>query len=88
MFWHKKKLTSDEHEQLTKRLITVEADLQRVRNILDNLGSSVHSLRGLVNRKLGGKFNLAEEEPQPRGIDDGFDELRKLNKDNPSLNKI
>ena len=80
MFWHKKKLTSDEYEKLIKRIITLEADVERVRNILDNLGSSVASLRGIFNRKIGGKDVTLEEE-QPRGIDDGFNDLRKLNKE-------
>ena len=80
MFWRTKKLNSDEYEKLTKRIIVVEADVERVRNLLDNLRSSVSSLRGIVNRKLGGKDDSMDDVP-PSGIDDGFDDLRKLNKD-------
>jgi len=83
MFWQKKRLNSDEFEDLTKRIIVLEADLSRVRNILDSTGSNLSSLRGIVNRKLGGKVDPVDEE-QPRGIDDGFNELRKLNKDKSS----
>lgn len=79
MFWFKKRLTSEENETLLKRIIILEADIGRLKGILENLGSSVASLRGLVNRKLGGK-DIPIEEESPRGIDDGFDELRKLNK--------
>lgn len=81
MFWQKKQQNSDEYEKTTKRIIVIEADLERVKNLLDNTGSSIASLRGLVNRKIGGKDVAIEEEAEPRGIDDGFNELRKINKE-------
>lgn len=80
MFWQKKRLTSDEYETTTKRIIVLEADIERLKGILENLRSSVASLRGLVNRKLGGKDIPIEEDSKLDGIDDGFNELRKLNK--------
>ena len=70
---------SEKYEQITKRLITLDADVIRIKTILDNNTSAVASLRGLVNRKLGGKNNILDEEENPRGIEDGFDELRKIN---------
>lgn len=53
MFWHKKKLQSEEFEILLKRVITLEAELQTIRNKVEAVDSNNHSLRGLVNRKLG-----------------------------------
>jgi len=78
MFWQKKNLRTEEYEILIKRIITLEAENDRFRNLIENLRSSVSSLRGIVNRKLGGKDFV--EEPSPSGINDGFDELRNLNK--------
>lgn len=83
MFWHEKRLTSEEYEKTIKRIITLEADVDRLKRLSDNNSSAVSSLRGLVNRKLGGKDIPLEEEPAPL-VDDGFNELRKLNKDKPA----
>lgn len=84
MFWRGKRLQSDEYEKLIKRIITLEAEQDRTRNILESIRSSVSSVRSLVNRKLDGKDLSIEEESPQSGIDDGFNDLRKLNKDKKS----
>lgn len=54
--------------------------MDRLKRLFENNTSAISSLRGLVNRKLGGK-DISIEDTTPTGIDDGFDELRKLNKE-------
>ena len=83
MFWHKKRLTSDEYEKIIRRVIGLEADMDRVKALFDNLRTSVSSLRGIFNRKIGGGDDR-DDSTTPSGIDDGFNELRKLNKDRSS----
>ena len=84
MFWHKKRLTSEEYEKTIKRVITLEAEVDRLKRLLDSSSSAVSSLRGLVNRKLSGKDVNIDEESSVPVIDDGFNDLRKLNKDKSS----
>ena len=83
MFWHNKRLTSDEYETIIKRVITLEADMDRIKALFDNIRTSVSSLRGIINRKIGGADDRTDS-PTPSGIEDGFDELRKLNKESSS----
>lgn len=80
MFWQTKRLTSDEYERTIKRVITLEADVDRLKRLFENSSSAISSLRGLVNRKLGGKNDRIDDDESVPEIADGFDELRKLNK--------
>lgn len=75
MFWHKK-INSHEYEKLSKRLTDIESDI-------DKLTSKFMSLRGLIHRKFTGDLEL-EDKKETGQIDDGFDELRKINKDKDS----
>jgi len=83
MFWSKKRLNSTEFETLTKRIIVIEANIERVRNLVDNLRTNLYSLRGIFNRKIGGG-DIEPDSNEVVGIDDGFNDLRKLNKDKKS----
>lgn len=52
MFWHKKKLQSEEFEQLNNRMISLNADFQKIKAEMSAMDSMMRSLRGLVNRKI------------------------------------
>ena len=71
-----KKINSVEYEKLSKRLTDAESDI-------DKLTSKFMSLRGLVHRKFTGEIPI-EEAKETGHIEDGFDELRKLNKEKDS----
>lgn len=83
MFWQKKKW-SNHDELLLKRIIGLEADVERIRAVMDSLNTNMCSLRGLVNRKISGKDPVLDDDTSNTGISDGFDELRKLNKESSS----
>ena len=68
-----KKINSAEYEKLSKRITDIESDI-------DKFTSKFMSLRGLVHRKFTGEIPI-EEGKESGAIDDGFDELRKLNKE-------
>lgn len=72
-FFGSKKINSIEYEKLSKRLTDIESDI-------DKLTSKFMSLRGLIHRKFTGDLEI-EEKKETGQIDDGFDELRKLNKE-------
>lgn len=74
MWFFKSKLNSDEYEKLSIRLTEVESNY-------DKLIMKFQSLRGLIHRKATGDFDLQPGDPDSKErIDDGLDELRKLNK--------
>ena len=68
-----RKINSTEYEKLSKRITDLESDL-------DKFTSKFMSLRGLVHRKFTGEIE-PEEGKESGAIEDGFDELRKLNKE-------
>jgi len=70
------KLNSKEYEKLSKRITDAESDI-------DKLTSKFMSLRGLIHRKFTGDLEPVEGK-ESGAIDDGFDELRKLNKEKDS----
>ena len=70
------KLNSKEYEKLANRITDLET-------MIDKLNSKFMSLRGLIHRKATGDLSLEEKEPGENKFDDGFDELRKLNKEHP-----
>ncbi len=70
------RVNSKEYEKLSKRITDAESDI-------DKLTSKFMSLRGLVHRKFTGEIP-PEEGKETGTIDDGFDELRKLNKEKES----
>lgn len=72
MFW-KRKINSDEYEKLSKRITDLEVEL-------DKFTGRFMSLRGLIHRKATGDFELRDSKDEIPSIDDGMDELRKLNK--------
>lgn len=72
-FGSNKKLNSEEYEKLAKRITNTETDI-------DKLTSKFMSLRGLIHRKFTGDLELNEDSDKKEVIDDGLDELRKLNK--------
>lgn len=72
MFW-KRKINSEEYERLSKRITDLESQLTKFE-------SRFMSLRGLIHRKATGDFELRDSKEEIPGIDDGMDELRKLNK--------
>jgi len=57
----RKKLNSDEYEILSKKFISMVQDLDALRSSLDVLRTNQNSLRGLVNRKMGGSKEGEEE---------------------------
>jgi len=69
----KKKLGSDEYEDLIKKIIKVQGDIDLLTAKLSALETNQNSLRGLVNRKFG---NYDEEEDLSSS--DGLDELRRI----------
>ena len=73
LFGFKRKINSDEYEKLSKRITDIESDI-------DKFTSKFMSLRGLVHRKFTGEIPI-EEAKETGHIEDGFDELRKLNKE-------
>lgn len=67
-FWkEKKQIDSKEYIELRKKLDVIELDVEQLQN--------------RFKRKM--KPKTEEEETRPSGIDDGMDELRKLNKEYP-----
>lgn len=80
MFWRDKKLKSEEFEIILKRTIMLEAICDSLQKKIDSTNTALASLRGLVNRKLGGKSDddSGNEEPMGSSLkDDGFNYLRK-----------
>ena len=68
------RLNSIEYEKLSKRITDLESDI-------DKFTSKFMSLRGLVHRKFTGDIPVDQDEKESAEIKDGFDELRKLNKE-------
>lgn len=63
IFSRNTKLNSDEYERLTKKLIEVNSDLQEIKKEFESLRTNQNSLRGLINRRIGGdKENNSESE--------------------------
>lgn len=60
MFW-KKKLNSDEYQQLIKRIVELEAEQGKIITLMN-------SLRGIVNRRLSGSENQEETEDLKNGV--------------------
>lgn len=71
-FGSNKKLESDEYKKLAVRITDVESEITK-------LFSKFMTLRGLVHRKFTGEVE-ADKEPEENKIDDGFDEIRRINK--------
>jgi hypothetical protein len=55
IFSRNTKINSDEYEKLTKKLVEQGAELEELKKKFDVLTTNYNSLRGLINRKLGGK---------------------------------
>jgi predicted RNase H-like nuclease (RuvC/YqgF family) len=62
MFWHKKNLTSEEYEKLSKQITDLSQQIQQLKSTTDFLETNLRSLRGLVNRKLSGDKDMEETE--------------------------
>lgn len=62
MFWHKKNLTSEEHDKLSVRITDLYDEVHRLKTNLQENETLLRSLRGLVNRKLSGDSFREEEE--------------------------
>jgi len=74
-------MRSDEHEDLLKKINTLASDLEVLKGAFESLRTNQNSLRGLLNRKVDLSAEEKTEATTEGAIDDGFDELRKLNKD-------
>lgn len=49
------KLNSDEYEKLTKKIIELNASLEEIKKKFEVITTNMTSLRGLINRRIGGK---------------------------------
>ena len=68
MFWHKKNLPSDEYESLSKKITDLSQQIQQLKSGLTEQESLLHSLRGLVNRKISGTKKEEENDEEEKGI--------------------
>jgi len=64
IFSRNTKLNSEEYEKLIKRFAELESTLTKIQGELEALKTNQNSLRGLVNRKIGG----IKEEEETQGI--------------------
>lgn len=62
MFWKKKSLPSEDYEKLSKAILETDRKLEQLKVSVEALGSNLKSLRGLVNRKIGGEKEETEED--------------------------
>lgn len=63
-----KKINSDEFEQLSKKITALVGDVEELKKKFEILTTNYNSLRGLVNRKIGG----VEETTQSKDINNGM----------------
>lgn len=75
-FFGKPSVGAEAYEKLLNRMTELEVKYYK-------LESKFVSLRGLIHRKNVGDMDFRDEK-EVGHIDDGFDELRKLNKEHPS----
>jgi len=78
MFWSKnKQLTSQEYEALMPRIAKLEQDSAALRYMFDKMETNYNSLRGLMNRKLGGSQQNLTAEPDDKLMKD-IEELARF----------
>jgi predicted nucleic acid-binding Zn-ribbon protein len=72
MWWTRKKIGSDEYEQLSNKITALRADIGEAQQEVRGLRTDVNLLRGQFNRKLSGlakeeeKVEPKEEEEAPK----------------------
>lgn len=59
-----KQLNSEEYEKLTKKIIDLNSLIEEVRSKLSILETNYHSMRGMINRRIG----KHEEEEENEGL--------------------
>lgn len=74
----RKKLGSDEYENLSKRFTELTLEMNILKSKMEVVTTNMNSIRGLVNRKFGDYDK--EDETSREEHTDGLDELRKFNK--------
>lgn len=75
----RKRLNSNEYEDLNKKLIAVVTSLDLMESKVYAMTTNMNSLRGLVNRKFG-NYDEEDVKEKPLKSSDGLDELRILAK--------
>lgn len=75
----KRKIGSDEFEQLLRRIVLLTSELDVLKGKFDIITTNTTSLRALVNRKFG---DYSKEDEEDLNNPDGLDSLRKLSHGN------
>jgi hypothetical protein len=61
MSFFSRSLNSDEFEQLNKKLISAISEIENIKAKIEALNTNQNSLRGLINRKIGGEAKQEED---------------------------